>query len=134
MDTKLQTILVGVDGSTHSEAAVDFAANLCQRMDASLIILYVRDPRTTEQDVAESYGTRATVSASERARKRGAQRIETVMEAGDPAKCIVDVAGARNADLIVLGRRGLGTLTELLLGSVSHELVQISKCSVVIVP
>ena len=134
MDVKLQTILVGVDGSTHSESAVDFAAGLCQRTDASLVILYVRDPRTTEQEVAENYGTRTLFSASERAKRTGARRIDTVMEAGDPAKCIGDMATARGADLIVLGRRGLGTLTELLLGSVSHKVVQISKCPVAIVP
>jgi len=150
---KLQSILVGVDGSSHADTAVDFAADLAQRLEALLIILYVGAPvfasqmrheldqlarmehnEQTEYEMLQNAGRHFVAAAELRARKRGAQRIESLVEIGDPAKCIVDMAGARQADLVVLGRRGLGTISQLLLGSVSHKILQTSRCPVLIVP
>lgn len=51
----------------------------------------------------------------------GITDIETVMIEGDPARTLVEQAEARNADLVVLGSRGLGPLEGLLLGSVSSK-------------
>ena len=61
------------------------------------------------------------------ARQKGVGNLETLVEVGDPASVIVNMARTRNADLIVLGRRGLGTLTGLLLGSVSHKVIQLAN-------
>jgi nucleotide-binding universal stress UspA family protein len=56
------------------------------------------------------------------------------VEVGDPAGVIVDIARARGADLIMLGRRGLGTLARLLLGSVSHKVIQVADRPCLTVP
>ncbi len=53
---------------------------------------------------------------------------------GDPALVIHDRAKALNADLLVTGRRGLGKLSALLLGSVSQKLSQIAPCAHLTVP
>jgi nucleotide-binding universal stress UspA family protein len=50
-----------------------------------------------------------------------------------PAESIVDVANARQADLIVIGSRGLGALGGLLLGSQSHKVISLARCPVLVV-
>jgi nucleotide-binding universal stress UspA family protein len=54
--------------------------------------------------------------------------VKTVIEDGDPADRILEVAERQKADLIVMGRRGLGDLKGLLLGSVTHKVSQLSQC------
>ena len=88
----------------------------------------------TEYEMLQNAG-RDIVSKSEtRVRESGLNQIESLVEVGDAAERIVNMAGARNVDVIVLGRRGRGTIAQLLLGSVSHKVIQIAKCSVMIVP
>ena len=53
--------------------------------------------------------------------------------AGDTAEEILDVAEAEKADVLVLGRRGLGRVREVLLGSVSQKVLHHADCTVVIV-
>jgi nucleotide-binding universal stress UspA family protein len=60
-------------------------------------------------------------------------RYRTVMEDGRPASVIGAVADREKADLIVVGRRGRGDVAELVLGSVSHELVLNSKRPVLVI-
>ena len=50
-------------------------------------------------------------------------------EEGDPARVIAEHAGLHKVDLIVMGRRGLGGLEGLLLGSVSHKVAQLAPCA-----
>ena len=52
-----------------------------------------------------------------------------MLEFGDPAGVLVDYAKAHAIDLIVMGRRGLGDLGGLLLGSVSHKVAQLASCA-----
>jgi nucleotide-binding universal stress UspA family protein len=61
-------------------------------------------------------------------------RHREVMVVGRAARVLLDVADREGADLVVTGRRGLNTLGELVLGSVSHNLVHASKRPVVLVP
>ena len=57
--------------------------------------------------------------------------LEAIVREGHPAKVLLDEAA--NADLLMVGSRGLGGFAELLLGSVSHECAQHATCPVVIV-
>ena len=61
-------------------------------------------------------------------------RYRTVMADGRAAAVVLDVAEREAAELVVVGRRGLNTLGELVLGSVSHHLVHGSRRPVVLVP
>jgi nucleotide-binding universal stress UspA family protein len=74
-------------------------------------------------------GERLTSDACARAKKRAVQTIRTVTRAGDPAKEILSVANEENADIIVMGRRGLGDLAGLLLGSVSRKVSHLGECA-----
>jgi nucleotide-binding universal stress UspA family protein len=59
--------------------------------------------------------------------------VETLLEVGDPAATVLEVAKCQNVDLIVMGNRGLGSLQGLLQGSVSHKVNALSSCSCVTV-
>lgn len=71
--------------------------------------------------------------AEQAARRKGVRSIRTILQDGDPASTIVDVANREKPDLIVMGSRGLGQVEGLLLGSVSHKVSYSADCTVVIV-
>jgi len=60
--------------------------------------------------------------------------VRAVLAEGYPANVIRETADAENADLVVVGRRGLGGFTELVLGSTSHHLAHHLNRPIVIVP
>ena len=67
--------------------------------------------------------------AQARAKEKAVQKVRTITRAGDPAKEILSVAGEEHADIIIMGRRGLGDLAGLLLGSVSHKVSHLADCA-----
>jgi nucleotide-binding universal stress UspA family protein len=81
----------------------------------------------------EALGRRLMDSASRRAQQGGVGKIQTLVEEGDPAETILRVAGERDADMIVMGSRGLGMAKGLLMGSVSHKVAQLAPCTCVTV-
>jgi nucleotide-binding universal stress UspA family protein len=64
---------------------------------------------------------------------KGVKQVTTQIVDGKPADCIIAAAEAENADLIVMGRRGLGNVTGLLMGSVSHKVSHLADCACVTV-
>jgi nucleotide-binding universal stress UspA family protein len=64
---------------------------------------------------------------------KGVTEVATASAAGDPAACILETAEQDEADLIVMGSRGLGKLADLLMGGVSHKVSHLSKCTCVTV-
>jgi nucleotide-binding universal stress UspA family protein len=60
-------------------------------------------------------------------------RVETELMKGDAADNIIDYSRKENFDTIVMGRRGMGKLRELVLGSTSTKVLSHSDCTVVIV-
>lgn len=67
------------------------------------------------------------------AREQGAKRVRSLALEGEPAEALVACASQIDADLVVMGRRGLGELGALLLGSVSHKMIQLAPCPVLTV-
>ena len=63
------------------------------------------------------------------AKHDGVKSISTIIERGDPADRILAVAEKTNADMIVMGSRGLGPLKGLLVGSVSQKVHALCKCT-----
>lgn len=144
----LKTILVPTDGSTHADAAVDWAGDLAARFGASLTLLHVLPENrisaypeeirafaryekivVSDLEVAESLAQRLLVLAAERVRARGAATVDTLVTEGNPAKIIVAEANRLKADLIVMGRRGLGNLSGVVLGGVSSKVLHLADCA-----
>jgi nucleotide-binding universal stress UspA family protein len=144
----IRKIVVPVDGSVHASLAVDWASNLAVKYQAQILLLNVLMERgsgtvpeelreyaklerveVTDWDIIESVGQRIVHAAEQRARSHGASAIETAVAVGNPAAVILDRSKKFGADLIVMGRRGLGPLPGLLLGSVSSKVLHLADCA-----
>ncbi len=141
-------ILVGVDGSKHAERAVEAAVDLAARYQATVFLVHViRDlslPKEIMQMIAagEVLESRLEIledsadiildSASEKFRAAGLTDIQRSILFGDPAAQIARHAEEQNADLIVVGYRGLTTEDDLL-GGVVRKLLHVTKVSCLVV-
>ncbi len=142
----MKRILAATDGSDGAERAIELAADLCRSLDGTLLILTVtEDPSASsldalarsERDLGEAIDLlvhQLLNHARTCARRAGATRIEAMSGWGDPTESIINFARQHHADAIVVGRRGRGRLSGLLLGSVSQKLVTLAPCPVIVVP
>jgi nucleotide-binding universal stress UspA family protein len=91
----------------------------------------------TGDATARVTGTAAAQEALDRgvehAREAGAPQVEGRLVVGDTVEALLSVAQERSADLIVIGNRGINTLSGRLLGSVPSDVVQRAPCDVLIV-
>ena len=147
----MERILVGVDGSASSLRAVDFAADLASKYNAELIVLTVVPHFWPQVDSAvEEYARLEHIpgpapelvlttadnlldKARKKAQANSATRISAASSFGNPAHEIIAAAKDQQADLIVVGSRGHGRLTGLLLGSVAQKVISLAHCPVVVV-
>ncbi|NIO42948.1 MAG: universal stress protein, partial [Burkholderiales bacterium] len=83
--------------------------------------------------VFDAWGKQILEGAESTAREHGVQEVVTVLEEGDPVDRILECAKRENADLLVVGSRGLSNLKGLFLGSVSHKLSQLVGCTCITV-
>jgi nucleotide-binding universal stress UspA family protein len=82
------------------------------------------------EEVISEGALKALSDAEKHARKKGVKTVKTVSEVGNPARAIMSYAVKQKADLIVMGRRGLGAIEGMLLGSVSNKVVRLADCVV----
>jgi nucleotide-binding universal stress UspA family protein len=146
-------ILAATDGSAPATRAVELAARLTKALGGTLKIIHV----CSERDVPEEQMSEYTISehsssadvltalseeklriARECATKSGVSQAESAslleLEAGAIAETIIDAAYRDEADMIVMGKRGLSRLSGLIVGSVSQTVVSTATCAVVVVP
>lgn len=83
--------------------------------------------------VLAAVGEAVLEHAKRLAQDKGAGRVETMMEPGDAAGTILEAARRVEADMVVVGSRGLGELKGLLMGSVSHKISHMAPCTVITV-
>jgi nucleotide-binding universal stress UspA family protein len=76
---------------------------------------------------------RIVENAKRTARDKGVKDIKSELPEGEPVKCILDSAQQNGADAIVMGSRGLSEIKGLLMGSVSHKICQLSRCTCITV-
>ena len=133
-------ILLAVDGSKHSDLAVDYAAGLAAAFQTDLLVVHAY-PQTSdllgyddfERLVSrrKSAGQKILDGVRERLAKRGIPFQEDLLE-GPEAEAILAAAASQKADLIVMGTRGLGTIEGMLFGSVSRKVSQHAECPVML--
>lgn len=140
----MKRILVATDGSEHAERALQWAVDLVRQCGAELHVVTVipvpapvlGTPGAVVYDqylqAAGEEADRLLASVREKLRAGGiaAQVHRTV---GRPSQGILETGDKLDADLIVVGRRGLGRLEGILLGSVSSEVVHLARRPVVVV-
>lgn len=141
-------IVVGVDGSEPAKTALRIACDLARRYDGELALVHVPEADTTAVSMAgiggyyaavtspalseiEMAGARVMQRAQDIAKEEGCARVSAHVAPGeaDPATEIVAHADRIGADLIVTGRRGLGGMTGLLLGSTTRKINTQARCA-----
>jgi nucleotide-binding universal stress UspA family protein len=142
-----QRIVVGTDGSDTASEAVRQAVELARSLGASLEVVSAFEPVPQERlreeaseipgDVAHAVGPREDVNqvleaAAGPAREQGVE-ANTHAREGDPADAILDVAEETNADLVIVGNKGMTGARRFLLGSVPNKISHHAPCSVLIV-
>ncbi len=137
-------LLVPTDGSDNALRAARYVADLAHRgLAMEVVLLNVQPPvmsgevgRVTPIEIAEDKRAAAAgvAVAAARAPLEAAKVPLTVHEAiGHPAQEIAAAADALHCDGIVMGRRGLGTLASLVLGSVSEHVLRLAHVPVTLV-
>ena len=148
--TELRRLLVATDGSEPAANAARFAGDLASRFDGSVVALsVVPKPSATaavwlgaqvympslamETDRIIGAARMTAEEAALLAEKHGCPQTKTIVEVGDPAHTIVDMAGRYKAHAIVMGRRGTGNVSGLFMGSVSTRVSHLSETTVITV-
>ena len=136
---QIRKILVPIDGSKNSFRGLDTAIYLARQCGATLTGLFVMPiyPKSFMPITYDKkYLTKAAKEFMESAKKRAAQNgIVFVGKTliGNESSEIIDFAVKNKFDIIVIGARGLGSVKEAFLGSISHAVVHKSKIPVLIV-
>jgi nucleotide-binding universal stress UspA family protein len=139
-----KTILLCSDGSEHALRAIHVGADLARKYEAELVLLTTAEtsgmagqPYSGLQlsnqidNILEAQGE--TESRSSTLLSTLGVEFRTRREQGHPVDRIVSVAADEEADLIVMGARGLSTFSALMVGSVSAGVVHHAPCPVLIV-
>ncbi|MDR4160479.1 MULTISPECIES: universal stress protein [Bacillus] len=136
-----KNILLAVDGSEHSIRATQEAIKIASLSNGCTIeIVFVADFSKAKNEVLHAQGKEEL----ELSRRKRLLPIEEKLQStgvayeikilhGEPGPTIVDYANKGNFDLVVLGSRGLNTLQEMVLGSVSHKVAKRVQCPVLLV-
>jgi nucleotide-binding universal stress UspA family protein len=137
-----QKILVPIDGSIHSHHTLEQAVKLAGFLgpgchmrvlhvsayvlvgDAALVV----DPVKVQEEEGK-----AILAAAAPLLKDVKFPHDEVYTAGDPAETICQMAREEKFDLIVIGNRGRGLFSELLMGSVAHKILQHAACPVLLI-
>jgi nucleotide-binding universal stress UspA family protein len=141
----IRKILVPVDFSEPSRAALSYAAELARSFDATIDVLHVWEVPTffpargfvlegvADQsliDLAKSSSERALKEFVAEASKQGARIRDARSEVGTPSRTIVEFANAGGYDLIVIGTHGRTGLSHAVIGSVAERVVRHARCPV----
>lgn len=146
-----KTLVVGVDGSEPSGRAVELAARLAAMDSGTVHLVHAPEPRTVAfaMGAVASYHVvaamptledvdKATESifdrAEEAARRSGATAVQRHVADGDAASGILAVAEKLGADVIVTGRRGLGSFMSMMMGSTTLQVSHAARVPCLTVP
>ena len=136
--TRERTVVVGIDGSECSTAALEWAASYAQATGITVRAVAVwRHPSTVEFDLGGGAWDRegacrkkATKQVASVATRHPGLKIDLEVLHGTAAQVLVDAS--QNAELLVVGTRGQGAFASLMLGSTSNHCVHAAHCPVVV--
>ena len=140
MSTNMKRILVPIDSSEIAERAMQEAIKVNRFGEAEVHVLYVADINKLAINAYLSGNVLLEIGkAGERILNAALEKfpesmkVVKVYRTGDPAETITEYAKEIDADLIIMGSRGLGLVRGVLLGSVSKYVLERTKCPVLIV-
>jgi nucleotide-binding universal stress UspA family protein len=134
-----KTVLFPIDQSREAREASATALDIVKTYKSRLVLLSVVEKSLTGEDAIDSImsSTEAVAKLLEEARELFAQQgieAEVIEREGMPSFTICDVADEIDANLIVMGCRGLGLTDEGAADSVTQRVINLSPCPVLIVP
>ena len=142
-----KSIVVGTDGSDTATQAVRQAVDLAKDVGAKVELVSAYEPvssqrlseerRQAPEDLQWTINPRedvdATLEAAAELAKAAGVEVALYARQGDPADAILDVAEEQEADLIVVGNKGMTGAKRFLLGSVPNKVSHHAPCSVLII-
>lgn len=138
---KIGKMLLAVDGSSHSEQAARYTADLAQMISAEVILLHCH--RQFPSVLGEPYLQQVVSDTRDRTERIMAPVRDILTDAGVPfserllegpaGPKIVEVARIESIDLIIMGSKGKSDLEGLIMGSVTHRVLNAAPCPVLVV-
>ncbi len=138
-------IVVGLDGSDPSENALRVACDLGKKYKSEIHLVHTPEPETVvvvgattgyaavtsapRQEDMDEAGKAVLENGAKIADSCGCKKVETHLTHGNTADKILNCADENGADLIITGRRGLGSVGSLVLGSTSQRVSHLAKCA-----
>ena len=145
----MKSLMVATDGSENADLAVEFAGKLASRLGSDLKIVNIvgehdrapkqltelaRQERRSEEAFLIELSDQILKASERKVQSLGVPSVQLESQKGDPAKWIIEIARRDNVDAIIMGKRGLGQLSGLILGSVSQKVVTLAPMTVMVVP
>ncbi|MGG0775470.1 universal stress protein [Bacillus rugosus] len=136
-----KNILLAADGSDHSIRSAEHAIRIAKLVpDSRVEIIYVKDFSKAKSEVLHTASS-AELKMERRKKlepilekfEQAGVRYDVMMKHGEPGPTIVAYANEKQFDMLIVGSRGLNTLQEMVLGSVSHKVAKRVNCPVLIV-
>jgi nucleotide-binding universal stress UspA family protein len=146
-NTGIKHIVVGLDGSEAAQAALTWTIDMASVVGADVVAVHAIEPASAVE-YAFAYNVVTPLNLDEAWRLEIKREFEdewcrkleesglayrTILADGRAADVVTEVGDRCDADLVVVGRRGRGSVAELLLGSVSHELSHRCRRPVVLI-
>ncbi len=142
-----KAIVVGTDGSDTATQAVRQAVDLAHAVGATLALVSAYEPvpaqrlskerQVAPEDLQWAISPRedvdATLEAAAVIARQAGVSASTYSRQGDPADAVLDVAEEQDADLIIVGNKGMTGAKRFLLGSVPNKISHHAPCSVLII-
>ncbi len=137
----MDNIVLAFDGSEYSNRALQYAKTFAERFEATLWLVHIFT-HTSDllgyEDYEKLYSkrkARGQTLLNEALQELSNTRLDVreKLEEGPEAESILNIAKKCQADLILMGTRGHGTLKGLLVGSVSRKVIHHSSCPVMVV-
>ncbi len=128
-------IVVPVDFSVQSRAALEVAASFAKEQDAELLIVHVIEDDFevyfSSGGISKEDATRGLYNALHDVKPKDDDvRFSHQLAEGKPASAILKLAAEVNAEMIVMGTHGRSGITRMVMGSVAEEVVRKSQCPV----